>query len=927
MNLDIRRPPVRQLAAKRKLGTLLAALILGCALATGEPASAQTAAPAPTSGQGGKASSQSKLKAAAKGPAKSAADRTAKRSAKRTAKRTAKEAAKGAGKAAKAGKKVTAANRKPPRAAPPSALAPPASTVAPTVADCHAAEHANTLRALPPGAATEHAQAVAFDRNWVRWPSAADNPPAADGRYVLVSDGQPLAVGQPLSLARVVASLPRALAPLPATLTQSQPHVAPGVDLQMPTPAQLRWPALLRGPLQLVETDGAGVVRRHTGLQVGALLDDLFGTPAASATLGAVPSSRATTFAVWAPTAQRVNVCLHAPGSGTQAAQANAVNAGTAANAVHAGHAQLLTLRRDDDSGIWRGQWPADLSGHSYTLLVDVHAPGTGMVRNKVTDPYSLSLTTNSQRSWIGNLDQPQAKPAGWNTAPRPSKPMANTDLVVYELNVRDFSVSDDSVPPAQRGKYGAFTEGNSIGMRHLRTLAAAGVTDLHLLPVFDFATVPERGCMTPQISGKPDGKDQQAAVTAQARNDCNNWGHDPLHFGAPEGSYASDAEDGAVRVREFRAMVMAVHAAGLRVGMDMVYNYTSASGQAAQSVLDRIVPGYYRRLTAQGAVETSTCCANTATATATATERIMMAKLMADTAAIWARDYRIDSMRFGLMGHQPRAAMEQLQAAVDRAAGRRIHLLGEVVNDVENHDNATLFDINLLKLPLDTPPAERARVQVLGLADTLLAQGVPYIHAGVEILRSKRLERHSYDSGDRANRLDRTLQTHHFGTGLPHKAENAALWPLMQPLLAQVAAIQPQPADIRFTRDAFIDLLKIRASSSLFRLRTAADVAQRLTQHNTGPQQEPTVVVVQLEGRGLPGAKFAEVLYALNASPQAQAVALPALRGRAYTLHPVHSAATAADPRPAAAARWQARDGTLLVPPRTAVVYVVEAP
>jgi pullulanase-type alpha-1,6-glucosidase len=572
--------------------------------------------------------------------------------------------------------------------------------------------------------------------------------------------------------------------------------------------------------------------------------------------------------------------------------------------------------------------------------------------------------------------------------------------------------------------------------MRHLRALRAAGVTDLHLLPVFDFATVPEAGCLTPEVSGTPDGETQQAAVAAVAARDCFNWGYDPLHFGAPEGSYASDAADGAVRIREFRQMVAALHRAGLRVGMDMVYNHTSASGQKPQSVLDRIVPGYYQRLDAQGAVETSTCCDNTAT------ERRMMAKLMIDTAVTWVREYRIDSLRFDLMGHQPRDAMRRLQRAVNRAAGRPIHLIGEgwnfgevkdgrlfvqaaqgrldgtgiatfsdrgrdalrgggccddaaatlarqgwinglfyapnpharatrqqllqaadlvrvglagtlregrllthegrvrrfaeidyagqgagyasqpgeVVNYVENHDNATLFDINVLKLPPDTPREERARVQLLGLAVTAFSQGLAYFHAGGELLRSKSLDRNSFDSGDWFNRLDWTARDNGFGSGLPPRADNAALWPSMRPLLAD-AAIKPTPAEIGFTRDAFLDLLRLRASTPLFRLRSARDIAQRLRFFNLGPDQQPTLIVARLDGRGLPGARFAELLYAINVAPAPATLALPALRGHALRLHPVHR--DGVDRRPAESARWDAARGLLSVPPRTALVYV----
>ncbi|HZF79947.1 MAG TPA: alpha-1,6-glucosidase domain-containing protein, partial [Rubrivivax sp.] len=604
-----------------------------------------------------------------------------------------------------------------------------------------------------------------------------------------------------------------------------------------------------------------------------------------------------------------------------------------------------------------------------------------------------------------------------------------NSGMVVYELHLRDFSANDASVHPAQRGKYGAFSQSASRGMQHLAAMARAGVTDLHLLPVYDLATVPERGCTTPQPSGAPDAEDQQALVMAGAAADCFNWGYDPFHFNAPEGSYASDANDGAVRIIEFRRMVQALHRSGLRVGMDVVYNHTTASGQKPRSVLDRIVPGYYQRLDTKGQVETSTCCDNTAT------EHLMMAKLMIDSAVIWARDHHIDSFRFDLMGHQPRAAMEKLQRAVNAATGRHIHLIGEgwnfgevadgkrfvqasqqslngsgiasfsdrgrdaargggccdnaqatlqrqgwlnglvhdpnvhanaepvellraadmlrvglagtlrsyrmtthdgsvkrldeipygddaarqgagfasqpgeVVNYVENHDNQTLFDINVLKLPQGTSREDRARVQVLGLALTAFSQGVAYFHAGVEMLRSKSGDRNSFDSGDWFNRIDWTFSDNGFGSGLPPKSDNADFWPALKPLLADTANIKPTPAEIVFTRDAFFDLLKIRASSSLFRLTSAEDVQSRLAFHNTGPGQQPAVLVGLLDGRGLPGAGFAELLYVLNAHKQAQELRLPALQGRRYRLHPVHLQPTAADKRPLQA-RWNPEEG-----------------
>ena len=246
----------------------------------------------------------------------------------------------------------------------------------------------------------------------------------------------------------------------------------------------------------------------------------------------------------------------------------------------------------------------------------------------------------------------------------------------------------------------------------------------------------------------------------------------------------------------------------------------------------------------------------------------------------------------------------------------------GEVVNYVDNHDNQTLFDINVYKLPLGTSADDRARVQVLGMATTAFSQGIAYFHAGIETLRSKSLDGNSYDSGDWFNRLDWTVTDNHFATGLPPERDNGPQWPLMKPLLED-AGIKPGAAHIRFTRDAFLDLLRIRASTVLLRLRTADEVAARLRFVNTGPTQNASVEAGVLDGRGLPGAGWKAVMFAINVNPQLQTLVLPELQGRRWQLHPVHLSATAADARPARDARWDSTTGTLQVPPRTALVYV----
>ena len=855
---------------------------------------------------------------------------------------------------------------------------------------------------------------------------------AAQGGVVAVA-------GQPARGADAVLSLSLHSAALPAATAERFKWVAAGPTLRVADADLARLAELHRGELVLVQEDAQGRVVQATAVQVAGALDDVYAAAETSAPLGATVGRGVTHFRLWAPTARAVSLCLF--------------------DSATAPTAQLLPLKRDARTGVWSADAGRDLSGHAYTYLVDVFVRGTGLVRNRVTDPYALSLNADSQRTWIGSLDRAELKPRFWDRTQRPEvigrakrNKLANTDLVIYELHVRDFSIGDNTVPAAQRGKYLAFTQPGSAGMKHLRALAAAGVTDVHLLPVFDIASVPERGCTTPDAAtlsaAAADSPAQQAAVMRDAAKDCFNWGYDPWHYTAPEGSYASDAMEPTARVIEFRAMVQALHRAGLRVGMDMVYNHTTAAGQKAQSVLDRIVPGYYQRLDAKGVVERSTCCDNTAT------ENTMMARLMIDSAVVWARDHHIDSFRFDLMGHQPRAAMERLQTAVNKAAGRHIHLIGEgwnfgevangarfvqaaqgalsgsgigsfsdrgrdavrgggccdsgaavvqrqgwsnglaydrnaaataagmgtddelraatdlvriglagtlrdfefttrsgqrqraqqvdyagqpagfaaapgeVVNYVENHDNPTLFDLNVLKLPAATSREDRARAQVVAMATTAFSQGVAYFHAGVELLRSKSLDRNSYDSGDWFNRIDWTLTDNHFGTGLPPEGDNAAMWPFMKPLLAEAARFKPAPEQIRFTRDAFIDLVKIRASTPLFRLSSTAEVQKRLSfpAATTGPAADAAVIVGLLDGSGRRDAVFAEVLYALNPKPQAVTVSVAERSGKAFELHPVHRAAAAAgsgDLRAAKEARWDAATGLLTVPARTAVVFV----
>ncbi|MBI3286281.1 MAG: DUF3372 domain-containing protein [Burkholderiales bacterium] len=801
--------------------------------------------------------------------------------------------------------------------------------------------------------------------------------------------------------------------------------IAPGAVLRLEAADGQQLSSLLRRQVLLVQENAAGEVQDATNLQLAGALDDLYASAAAVKDLGVNIDSAgqpATGFKLWAPTAQNVAVCSYASSTGRAGA--------------------IAAMQFMPDTGVWQLQLPQRQSGRYYNYVVDVYVPGRGLVRNLVSDPYSVSLSADSRRSYIASLDAPALKPAGWDAQALPSSVKHQTDMAVYELHVRDFSINDASVRPAHRGKYLAFTERASRGMRHLRALRQAGLTDIHLLPVFDIASVPETGCRTPKISGGAVSGRQQALAMAHAADDCFNWGYDPYHYNAPEGSYASDAADGARRILEFRQMVLALHKAGLRVGMDVVYNHTMYAGQHEKSVLDRIVPGYYHRLNAAGAVEQSTCqdCGNTAT------ENRMMAKLMTDSVALWAQAYKIDSFRFDLMGHQPRAAMEQVQARLKAESGRDIQLIGEgwdfgevahgarfvqasqlalngshigtfsdrgrdavrgggqgdsaegivknqgyinglvyapnaladknrppsdllraadmvrvglagsirdyplqtwqdkiqtlqeidyggqpagyasqpseVVNYVENHDNQTLFDINAYRLPADTGKADRVRVQALGLAITALSQGVAYFHAGSDILRSKSLDSNSYNSGDWFNRLDWSYNDNYFATGLPQKPDNAQFYPYIKPLLAN-PDIKPGRREILMSRDMFRDLLRIRASSSLFRLNSAAEIRQRLHFYNTGARQNPLLIAAALDGAGYPGAGFRSLIYFINVGTTAQQLLIPEQSERAYVLHPVHLRAGAGDRRIAGAARYDRASGRFVIPARSSVVFV----
>ena len=647
-------------------------------------------------------------------------------------------------------------------------------------------------------------------------------------------------------------------------------------------------------------------------------------------------------------------------------------------------------------------------------------------------------------------------KPDGWDAIEKPEIGAAE-DISLYEIHVRDFSMNDASVPEELRGTYKAFTLEDTNGVSHLAALQEAGLTYLHLLPVFDIATIDENKAEwqepDPDVLATypPDSEAQQTAVTAVEDLDGFNWGYDPFHYTTPEGSYSTDP-DGTTRILEFREMVQSLNEdIGLRVVMDVVYNHTNSSGQAEKSVLDRIVPGYYHRLNDKGVVETSTCCANTAS------EHNMMEKLMVDSLVVWATEYKIDAFRFDLMGHHMkrnmlhvRDAFDALTIADDGVDGSEIYMygegwnFGEVANNargenatqlnmagtgigtfsdrlrdavrgggpfdggidlvrnqgfanglyydpndensgvqseldrlllsadqirvgmagnlanyefidrngalvtgadvdyngqpagytldpqenisyVSKHDNQTLFDNNAYKIPVDVPMADRVRIQSLGLSTVILGQGVPFMHAGSDLLRSKSLDRDSFNSGDWFNRLDFTYQSNNWGVGLPVAGKNQDNWDVMRPLLAN-PALQPAGDDIALMAALYQELLLIRDSSELFRLETAADVQERVVFHNVGVGQQPGLIVMTISDKTATDLDplHEMIVVVINANDEAQTFADADFAGLELVLHPI--LADSVDDV-VQTSRFDSVAGAVMVPARTTAVFVEQIP
>ena len=333
-----------------------------------------------------------------------------------------------------------------------------------------------------------------------------------------------------------------------------------------------------------------------------------------------------TCLRLWAPTAEAVTVTLYHKGDGGAVLGTEPL--------VRGAH------------GVWSVWLPGEQHGHYYTFAVTVDG-----ITRETGDPYARAAGVNGVRSMI--VDLARTAPSGWERDVRPTIPPAQR--AVWEVSVRDFSQDAASgVRPAWRGKYMAFTQqgttlhGDGIHPTCLNYLKRLGVKYVQLMPIFDFGSVDEAKPLLRQY----------------------NWGYDPTNFNVPEGSYSTDPTRGEVRIRECREMIAALHAVGIGVVMDVVYNHTYRT----ENPLNSTVPYYFFRQNADGSFSNGSGCGNEF-----ASERPMARRYLIDSILYWAKEYHIDGFRFDLMGLYDAESINAVRAALDALpGGRDILLYGE---------------------------------------------------------------------------------------------------------------------------------------------------------------------------------------------------------------------------------------------------------
>ena len=501
-------------------------------------------------------------------------------------------------------------------------------------------------------------------------------------------------------------------------------------------------------------------------------------------------------FTLWAPSADRVRLNLYASGEG--------------------GDPEEQVEMEKAGYGTWRIHIDRDLKGSFYTFQIEKN----GKWLNETPGIWAKAVGINGNRAAV--IDWNETNPEGWESDRSPELKMYS-DIILYELHHRDFSIAPDS-GIENKGKFLARTEtgtktpeGEATGLDHLKEL---GVTHIHILPSFDFATVDE----------------------TKLDENHYNWGYDPKNYNVPDGSYSTDPANPVVRIREFKEMVKSLHQNGFRIVLDVVYNHTASTDH---SNFDLTVPGYFYRQNADGSYSNASGCGNE-----TASEREMVRHYIIESVKFWAREYHIDGFRFDLMGIHDIETMNHLrsglleidptifvygegwvaadsplpfeQRAVKENVGQmegigvfndefrdglkgstfdeqepgyasgninghfepvKYGIVGgtdhpqvdyggllycnapyagapsQMINFVSCHDGYTLVD--KLKLSVQGDHAADELIPIDKLVHTVLltAQGIPFIRSGEEIMQDKQGEPNSYKSPDSINRIDWSLK------------------------------------------------------------------------------------------------------------------------------------------------------------------------
>lgn len=510
--------------------------------------------------------------------------------------------------------------------------------------------------------------------------------------------------------------------------------------------------------------------------------------------LGLIYTVESSTFKIWSPAAVQAEIIFYTDGVG--------------------GKELKRAFMSKEKNGIWAVTINADMKGLFYVFRIKIKNKWL----DEVPEPYAKAVGVNGKRAMV--IDLKESNPGGWE---RDKSPVFKdkTDAIIYELHIRDASISPAS-GIKNKGKFLGLTEtgtknadGFSTGLDHIKEL---GITHVHLLPLYDFNSIDET---------KPDAK--------------YNWGYDPLNYNVPEGSYSSNPYDGVTRIREFKELVKTFHENGLRVVMDVVYNHTALT---ETSNFNQLVPGYYYRQTKDGKFSNATACGNE-----TASERPMFRKFMLESMKYWVQEYHVDGFRIDLMGVHDIETMNQISVELHkikpdiliygegwtagpsplpdslRALKANAHKLNRIavfsddirdgikgsvfehkdqgfasgksgmeesikfgvvaavkhtqvdynkvnyskaayakepyqtVTYAECHDNHVLWD-KLAISAKDATEAERKEMHKLALSIVLTSQGISFLHAGTEFLRSKKEVENSYESPDSINAIDWNLKT-----------------------------------------------------------------------------------------------------------------------------------------------------------------------